>query len=234
MNAFKTEPAMKDLKAKARKSEDTRKKLVEVSMKLFLQQGFEKTTMREIARAAGLAPGAAYYYFESKEHLIFDFYQKSFDDHQEEAERVLGEEKSLAKRLSGLIQAHLKVSEPYYEISKALFRVAIDPKNPLSPFSLESKELRDKNIALLRRALENQKGIPPEFIEKLPAMLWMLKMAMILYWLHDPSQGHSKTYKLVEVSSDLVARLISVASLPVLREFTKKLVAMFYEFKTFD
>src|SRR5258708_24205247 len=104
-------------------------------MKLFLQQGFEKTTMREIARAAGLAPGASYYHFESKEHLIFDFYEKSYNDNLPEAERVLREEKKLGKRLAGVIAAHLKVSEPYHGISKVLFKTAADPSSALSPFS---------------------------------------------------------------------------------------------------
>jgi AcrR family transcriptional regulator len=215
-----------------RKSEQTRNQIIEVSMRLFLQQGFEKTTMREIARAAGLAPGAAYYYFESKDHLIFDFYRKSYEEHLGEAERVLQEEKKLSRRLAGVIRAHLKVAEPYHEISKVLFKTAADPTHPLSPFSKESKELRDKNIDLLRRVLEGQK-LEQDLNERLPEMLWMFKMGMILYWVHDLSPRREKTYRLVNECAELAAQLIQISRLPVLNRLTRRVVDLFYKFKTF-
>ncbi len=215
-----------------RKADQTRKKLVDVSMKLFLNQGFEKTTMREIARAAGLAPGAAYYHFDSKEHLIFDFYEKSYTDHLPEAERVLKQEKALGKRLAGVIAAHLKVSEPYHEISKILFKTASDPSHPLSPFSQQSAELRQKNVDIMKRALEGER-LDKDLAAKLPELLWMFKMGMILYWVHDPSPRRQKTYALVEQASELLAKLIGLAGLPVLKGFAEKAVKVFYEYKTF-
>ena len=44
-------------------------------MRLFREQGYEQTTMRAIAREAGVSVGNAYYYFASKEHLIEAFYE---------------------------------------------------------------------------------------------------------------------------------------------------------------
>ena len=221
------------MKAKApKKAEATRSKIMEIAMKLFLDQGFEKTTMREIASAAGLAPGAAYYHFESKEHMVFDFYEMSYQKHLAEAERVLADEKDLAKRIAGVIKAHLKVSEPYYEISKVLFRIAADPKHPLSPFSKESKDLRDRNIEILRRCLEGQK-LDKDLAARLPELLWMFKMGMILYWLHDQSAKRAKTYQFVDQASAMVASLIQLSKLPVLGSFSKKAVAVFDEYKIF-
>jgi len=221
------------MKAKTpRKAEATRAKIVDIAMRMFLDQGFEKTTMREIAAAAGLAPGAAYYYFESKEHMVFDFYEKSYQDHLAEAERILKDEKDLAKRIAGVIKAHLKVSEPYYGISKVLFRIAADPEHPVSPFSKESKELRDRNIDVLRRCIEGQK-LDKELAARLPELLWMYKMGMILYWLHDGSAKHSKTYQFVDKTSALVATLIQLSKLPVLSGFSKKAVELFEEYKIF-
>ena len=39
-------------------------------MRLFRENGYEATTMRAIAKEAGVATGNAYYYFGSKEELI--------------------------------------------------------------------------------------------------------------------------------------------------------------------
>jgi len=215
-----------------KKAELTRAKIVDVAMRLFLDQGFEKTTMREIASAAGLAPGAAYYHFESKEHLIFDFYEITFQKHLPEAEKILAEEKGLAKRIAGVVKAHLKVSEPYVEISKVLFRIAADPVNPLSPFSKASKDLRDRNIEILRRCLQGHK-LDKTLAAKLPELLWMYKMGMILYWLHDTSPKRSKTYEFVDKTSALVASLIQLSRLPVLSGFSKKAVDLFEAYKIF-
>jgi AcrR family transcriptional regulator len=215
-----------------KKSDLTRRKLAEVSLRLFQEQGFERTTMREIARAAGLAPGAAYYYFESKEALIFDLYEKSFQDHLAPAEEVLAHELKLDRRLAGVIRAHLKVSEPYHELSRVLYRTAADPSQPLSPFSEASKGLRDRNIAVMARVLEGQK-LEPWLWEQLPELLWMFKMAMLLYWLHDRSPKHAKTYELVDRCSALAGKLISVAKLPVLKGFSKDLIGLYYGYKPF-
>ena len=56
--------------AKTTKGERTRALILETALDLFMERGYEQTTMRGIAREAGLSLGSAYYYFKSKEHLI--------------------------------------------------------------------------------------------------------------------------------------------------------------------
>jgi AcrR family transcriptional regulator len=216
-----------------RKSELTRQKLFEVSLKLFQEKGFEQTTMRDIGAAAGLAAGAAYYHIKSKEELIFDLYDRTFTEHLPAAEKVLKESLNLQDRLSGLITAHLKSSEPYWQLSRELLKTASLPGHPLSPFSKESKPLRDLNIALLGRALASPVKLSPALRQSLPPLLWMYKMAMLLYWLHDDSPRRQKTYALVQSSSLLVARLIKLSDLPGLRGFASDSIRTFDEFKLF-
>lgn len=218
--------------AKTPKSEQTRQRLVQTSLRLFLDQGFDRTTMREIAGAAGLAPGAAYYHFASKEELIFGFYEQSFEEHLPAAEKVLATERDLAARLAGLVNAHLKVSEPYHGLSRVLFRVAADPSHPISPFSAQSKGLRDRNIALVGRVLEGQR-VPQDLAADLPELLWLYKMGMLLYWLHDASPGHRRSLALVRQSSVLVAQLIRLSALPGVHGFARKVLRLFRDFKNF-
>ena len=59
---------------KPAKSEVTRRKILDRALELFRKRGVEDTTMRDVAVAAGLSLGAAYYYFPSKEALVFAFY----------------------------------------------------------------------------------------------------------------------------------------------------------------
>ncbi|MGI9611326.1 MAG: TetR/AcrR family transcriptional regulator [Acidimicrobiales bacterium] len=53
-----------------RPSSDTRSRLADEALTLFLQQGFAATSVREIAAAADVTIPALYYHFESKDGLL--------------------------------------------------------------------------------------------------------------------------------------------------------------------
>ena len=54
----------------AERSELTRKAILEAARQLFADQGFGGATMDEVARAAGVAKGAVYHHFSTKEALF--------------------------------------------------------------------------------------------------------------------------------------------------------------------
>lgn len=47
-------------------------KIIEAAQRLIAAQGVEKTSMRDIAEEAGITTGAIYYYYKSKEELLYD------------------------------------------------------------------------------------------------------------------------------------------------------------------
>ena len=49
---------------------DTRSRLRELALELFAEQGYEKTSLREIAERLGVTKAALYYYFKSKEDIV--------------------------------------------------------------------------------------------------------------------------------------------------------------------
>jgi AcrR family transcriptional regulator len=51
---------------------DGKKKIIEAAQRLIASQGVEKTSMRDIAEEAGITTGAIYYYYKSKEALLYD------------------------------------------------------------------------------------------------------------------------------------------------------------------
>lgn len=51
-------------------SDETRERLLRAARECFAQYGFQKTTNRDIADAAGITTGAIYHYFESKPALF--------------------------------------------------------------------------------------------------------------------------------------------------------------------
>src|ERR1700757_4075247 len=49
---------------------DTRSRVKKVALQLFAEQGYEKTSLREIAERLGVTKAALYYYFKSKEDIV--------------------------------------------------------------------------------------------------------------------------------------------------------------------
>ena len=48
------------------KAAATAQRILQVALERFRSHGFDATSMRDIAKAAGVATGAAYYYYASK------------------------------------------------------------------------------------------------------------------------------------------------------------------------
>ncbi|MBC9784244.1 helix-turn-helix transcriptional regulator [Heliobacterium chlorum] len=70
-----------------RKKEETKKKIIAVALQLFKQQGFEATTMEQIAREVDIAKGTLYNYFPVKEAIIDEHIKRTF--RVKNAERML-------------------------------------------------------------------------------------------------------------------------------------------------
>lgn len=52
------------------KKQETLKRIVDVSLHLFSEKGYEQTSVAEIAETAGIGKGTFFYYFPSKEDLL--------------------------------------------------------------------------------------------------------------------------------------------------------------------
>src|ERR1700722_16387235 len=69
---------MRDAEATPRT--DTRSRVQEVALELFAEQGYEKTSLREIAERLGVTKAALYYHFKSKEDIVHSFTDDYFAD----------------------------------------------------------------------------------------------------------------------------------------------------------
>lgn len=49
---------------------DTRGEIIDTAMRLFAEQGYDKTSLREIADAVGVTKAALYYHFRTKEDIV--------------------------------------------------------------------------------------------------------------------------------------------------------------------
>ena len=57
---------------------DTRARIQRVALELFAEQGYERTSLREIAERLGVTKAALYYHFKSKEDIVHSFTEDYF------------------------------------------------------------------------------------------------------------------------------------------------------------
>lgn len=199
------------------KSEETRARILEAALTTFRERGFERATMREIAQAAQVATGAAYYYFDSKEAIVMAFYQRAQEELRPEVERALGTSRTFEARVRAIVTSKLAYFGPNRALLGALSAHA-DPSHPLSPFSDETRAVREEDVAGFARAVDDSRvRLPKQIAPYLPRLLWLYQMGIILFWVCDSSPGQRRTDVLLEKTLKMMALTLRLAGLPFLR-----------------
>ena len=220
---------------KTPKGEQTRTLILDTALDLLAERGYEKTTMRAIAENAGVSLGNAYHYFKSKEHLIQAFYHRTHEEHLAAAESVLGREKDLKARLLAILRLKIQTLEPYHEFAGVLFKTAADPHSPLNPFGHDAAPVRRDSIQLFEMLVSDAKRrLPADLKAELPYLLWLYHMGIILFWIHDQSPKRRRTYHVIDRTVDLIDRLITLASNPLMRPLRKKSLQFITELRALE
>jgi len=214
------------------KGDQTKALILDTALEMFRERGYEQTTMRAIAKKAGVSLGNAYYYFSSKEFLIQAFYQRLHEDHLAVAVPALENEETLKARLLTVMRLKIETMTPYHQFAGVLFKTAAHPRSPLNPFSDESDPAREASIQLFAKVIEGTKTrIPKDLAAELPYLLWVYSMGIVLFWIHDQSPRHRRTYRLINRTVDLVDRLIHLASNPFMRPLRKQALKLVDELR---
>ena len=218
--------------AKTPKGEQTKALILNTALELLRDLGYEKTTMRAIAGKAGVSLGNAYHYFGSKDHLIQAFYHRTHEEHLAATLPVLKREASLKARLLSVMRLKISTLEPYHQFAGVLFKTAADPHSPLNPFADDSAPTRFDSIRLFEDLVADSKArIPGDLRAELPYLLWLYHMGIILFWIHDSSPKSRRTYRLIDRTVDLLDKLISLASNPLMRPVRKRALTLVSELR---
>jgi AcrR family transcriptional regulator len=214
-------PDRTEVKA-APKSEETRQRILSAALKLFHDRGFEAATMRDIAEEAGVATGAAYYYFPSKDAIVMEFYRQSSAEMQPKIEAALDGVAGLEQRIHQLIRVKWNHFGPHRGVLRALLRNGADPGYPLSPFSSQTREIREIDIDWFRRIVADcGVRIPKDLEPHLPDVLWFFQMGAIYFWVIDQSPRQANSDRMLAIAARSIASLIRISALPLMRPVRK-------------
>ncbi len=75
---------------------------------IFADKGYHQASIRDISRETGISLSGLYYYFESKEELLYLIQSHCFETVLEEAERLLDGVEDPARRLRIFVENHLR------------------------------------------------------------------------------------------------------------------------------
>lgn len=202
-------------------SEQTRNLIFTTALRLFRDQGFDPTTMRDIAARAGMSLGSTYYYFPSKESIVAAYYDHVQDQHRQRALAAFAAHTTLKERLRAAYHTKLDVMREDQGLLRALFRFGGDPGHPLSWFGPASRAERHASMQVFAAAVEGQR-LPDDIQAAAPTLLWTLHMGVLLYFLYDSSDGFRKTRRLVDAAVDFVVDARRIATLPLMRPVRRR------------
>lgn len=210
------------------KSDLTRERILKAALKAFRKKGFDQTTMRDIARAAGSSLGSAYYYFPSKEALVLAHWEAQMTEHERLARAEFAKSSDLVERVRAVHSVRLDLIKADRKLLTGLFRSVADTGSPVSIFSQETSPLRARGIGLLREALEVPE-VAEEVRDQAALLLWALMMGLLLYFVHDESPGQERTRRLTHGAIDILVPLIPWLALPQAEPLRDRIVALLAE-----
>jgi AcrR family transcriptional regulator len=107
-----------------------RQRILAAAVEHFNYYGIAKTTMQDIAAAAGVAVGTLYLYFKSKDDLLVGCMENFIAEHQAMAEALLARREPAATRLRHYLLERFRISESLRvgsrhaaELARAVFRL---------------------------------------------------------------------------------------------------------------
>jgi AcrR family transcriptional regulator len=131
---------------------EPRQEILRAAARLFQQQGYDATSMNDVAAALKLSKGGLYHHFQSKDEILYNIMSHAMDITEERVINVVRRIEGAEQRLRMLIRLHIEVvlSEEDREIT-----VMLHENHPLPP--------------ALRRKINGRKKDYVHFVENLVA-----------------------------------------------------------------
>lgn len=185
------------------KAQRTRQHIFDMAIRLFNEQGYDATTMRDIAAAADCSPGLTYRYFAAKDDLVIALYQNLAAE--TEAQIMALEGGTIAERFYQIMTAKFVQVRPYRDTMSALFSGMMNPKSGIGVLGTNTADIRDKMIGIFAQVVAGAKDAPKEpQVRQLAVVLYSAHMLLLLFWFYDRSPKQSATGDLLKFTREMM------------------------------
>jgi AcrR family transcriptional regulator len=195
------------------KGEQTRKLILETALQLFTAQGYEATTMRDIATAADCSLGLTYRYFARKEDLVMALYYRYAEQFAAQVERFAPA--PIAEQFERAMLAKLELVAPYKEAMSALFGAAMNPRSGIAVLGETTADIRVSVRGVYERLIEQATDAPREQqIRQLATVLYGAHLAVLLFWFYDRTPDSRATREVIALARDVLSMVRPILRLP--------------------
>jgi AcrR family transcriptional regulator len=189
-----------------RKSDRTRRALLDAAARLFARKGYAGTNLAEIAAEAGIKTGSVYYHFASKDELVSEVLRFG-TAHSHECARAaveaLGAHASAAARLRAAIAAHLDSLHHLGYYALAGLRIVEQAPQPIRRNQYANQRRYGEYWQTLLEAAHAE-GVLPTGVDRLSLRLFLFDaMNGTATW---PASARRSTAELADTLMRLVAR----------------------------
>ena len=110
-----------DMTSKRRqKNNNKHQRIIQAAVKVFAQKGFYQAKVSEIARAAGVADGTIYLYFQNKDDMLISLFEQEMRVILTEMKAALDAEKGPADKLAAFARTHLALVMHNQELAEII------------------------------------------------------------------------------------------------------------------
>ena len=204
------------------KAQQTREHILETALALFASQGYQETTLRDIAAQADVSLGLTYRYFARKEELIVALYERLTGE-TEAAVAVLPA-LPLATRFGRALRDCLARLGPHRDGLGALFGAGLDPASEVNVLGEGIRPIRARVWQTYLTVITGASDAPrPKQAQPLATVFYALHLTVVLFWLQDRSPGQRLTYELLDFGQEMLGRLRPALGLPPVARALAKL-----------
>lgn len=183
----------------------TKERIVSAAVKLFAKQGWDGTTTRDLATAAGIAAGTLFNYFQSKEAVVASLVSDALAKAQHDFETDHDASQSLEEDLFAFIWIGLKSLRKLRGVLASALETIL---SPLARSSLQcpGDSIRADHLEAVEQIILAH-GVPGPVPAVTMQLYWTLYLGVIAYWAADDSPNQEDTLALLDQSTRLFAGL---------------------------
>lgn len=179
----------------------TEQRILEAAARLFVSSGWENTTTREIATAAGIATGTLFNYFPCKEAIAAALMSDALEKAEQEFSARPLDEASLEEDLFTLIWTGLKGLRPHRSFLALAAETIFSPLARSSP-DRTGDAIRVRHLEMVEQIIGAHGGSGPLRAVTMQ-LYWTLYLGVFAYWAADESPNQEDTLALLDQSLKL-------------------------------
>ncbi len=131
------------------RQDNRRRQLLDTAARLFAEQGYRATTIRDIAGAIGMLPGSVYYHFPSKHDLLATVYEEGVQRIGANVDTAVAGLSEPWARLEAACVAHLETLLDRSDCAQVLIRVIPTDAGEAADRLVALRDLHESRFATL-------------------------------------------------------------------------------------